>query len=111
RRAEVFGVSGEQLERLRSACVEMQEVYNSTGQCGLTAYMLEHMPQAEGGAFSVQRAVLYGTAGKMDSAFENLDRALASRHPALVHLAVAPQWDGLREDPRFRDRLRQMKLA
>jgi len=30
--------------------------------------------------------------------------------PALVYLAVAPQWDNLRHDLRFADRLRQMGL-
>jgi hypothetical protein len=28
----------------------------------------------------------------------------------LVHLAVAPQWDGLRADPRFNQCLARMKL-
>jgi hypothetical protein len=32
-----------------------------------------------------------------------LDQAIAFRDPALVHLAVAPDWDSLRGDPRFAD--------
>jgi hypothetical protein len=32
------------------------------------------------------------------------------RDPALVHLAVAPEWDSLRSDPRFAERLRSMAL-
>ena len=55
-------------------------------------------------------AILYGAAGQMDSAFEQLDRALAVRDPSLVYLAVGPQWDSLRGDPRFDDRLKQMDL-
>jgi hypothetical protein len=39
-----------------------------------------------------------------------LDRALAVRDPSLVYLAVGPQFDCLRGDPRFDDRLKQMKL-
>lgn len=29
----------------------------------------------------------------------------------LVHLAVAPDWDSLRGDPRFAERLRSMRLS
>jgi hypothetical protein len=56
------------------------------------------------------RAVLYGAAGRLDEAFDCLDQAVAQRDPALVHLAVAPDWDGLRDDPRFDDRLKKMGL-
>jgi DNA-binding winged helix-turn-helix (wHTH) protein len=43
-----------------------------------------------------------------DEAFDCLDQAIAYRDPALVHLAVAPDWDSLRDDPRFAQRLRLM---
>ena len=59
---------------------------------------------------AIRRAVLYSGAGRIDEAFECLDQAIAFRDPALVHLAVAPQWDGLRGDPRFGDRLKTMGL-
>jgi hypothetical protein len=36
--------------------------------------------------------------------------ALDVRDPALVYLAVAPQWDSLRHDARFIDRLKRMAL-
>jgi len=48
--------------------------------------------------------------GDLDKAFERLQRALDVRDPALVHLAVAPQWDSLRGDPRFNECLARMKL-
>jgi DNA-binding winged helix-turn-helix (wHTH) protein len=110
RRAIVFGVPEATLAHLKRACDEMQTVYATSGQVGLTGYMLEHMSKAEAGAVHVQRAVLYGAAGRLDAAFEHLDRAIAVHDPALVHLAVGPQWDSLRADPRFDDRLRQMRL-
>jgi DNA-binding winged helix-turn-helix (wHTH) protein len=110
RRATVFGVPEAALARLKDACAEMQHVYATAGQRGLTAYMLGHMPQGEHSAMFVQRAILYGTAGEMDAAFEQLDRALALRDPSLVYLAVGPQWDSLRADPRFNERLKRMAL-
>jgi len=56
------------------------------------------------------RAVLYGAAGRLNEAFDCLDQAIADRDPALVHLAVGPEWDSLRDDPRFAQRLRLMAL-
>ena len=44
------------------------------------------------------------------TAFEQLDRALDLRDPGVVHLAVGPQWDSLRADQRFTERLRKMAL-
>jgi DNA-binding winged helix-turn-helix (wHTH) protein/cytochrome c-type biogenesis protein CcmH/NrfG len=110
RRAIVFGVPDAELARLKRTCAEMQTVHASRGHKGLTEYILEHLPQGEAGALLVQRAILYGAAGRLGAAFENLDRAIAVRDPGLVHLAVAPQWDSLRDDERFRDRLKQMSL-
>jgi serine/threonine protein kinase len=48
--------------------------------------------------------------GDLDAAFEYLQRMLDARDPALIHLAVAPQWDSLRADPRFNQCLARMKL-
>jgi tetratricopeptide (TPR) repeat protein len=110
RRAEVFGCSEEIMSRLKRSCAEMQSVYAASGQKGLTTYMLEHMPHGDSGAIFVQRSIFYGAAGQMDAAFEQLDRALAVRDPSLVHLAVGPQWDSLRGDRRFEDRLKEMGL-
>jgi DNA-binding winged helix-turn-helix (wHTH) protein/tetratricopeptide (TPR) repeat protein len=59
---------------------------------------------------AVQLAILYGEAGNLDAAFHHLGRAMESRDPCLVHLAVAPQWDCLRTDPRFNTCLARMDL-
>jgi serine/threonine protein kinase/Tfp pilus assembly protein PilF len=48
--------------------------------------------------------------GDLDAAFEYLQRMLDAHDPVLVHLAVAPQWDSLRADPRFNECLARMKL-
>ena len=59
----------------------------------------------------MQGAVLHSQAGELDAAFWHLDRAIDARDPALVHLAVAPQWDDLRGDPRLAARLTRMGLS
>jgi len=110
RRAALFGVPEQMLERLKASYAHMQRIYTTSGQRGLAAYMLEHMPNGGDSALFVQRAVFYGAAGEMNAAFEQLDRALTLRDPGLVYLAVGPQWDSLRTDPRFNERLRKMAL-
>ena len=52
----------------------------------------------------------YAEAGDLDAAFEHLHRLIDAHDPALVTLAVAPQWDSLRADPRFNECLARMKL-
>jgi serine/threonine protein kinase/Tfp pilus assembly protein PilF len=52
----------------------------------------------------------YAEAGDLDTAFEHLQRLIDARDPALLHLAVAPQWDSLRADPRFNECLARMNL-
>jgi DNA-binding winged helix-turn-helix (wHTH) protein len=110
RRAKVFGVPAEGLERIQRSGTEMKSVYARGGHTGLNRYMLEQMPRSEDGAAAVRLAILSGAIGDFDAAFVHLDRALDSRDPALVHLAVGPQWESLHEDSRFRQRLVRMGL-
>jgi eukaryotic-like serine/threonine-protein kinase len=56
-------------------------------------------------------AQVYAVLGDRDRAFEWLQKAYEDHAWYLVHLAVAPQWDPLRSDPRFGDLLRRINLA
>ena len=60
---------------------------------------------------AIQLALFCGEVGEMDRAFQHLQRAIDSHDPALVHLAVAPQWDSLRADRRFNECLARMGLS
>ena len=110
RRAKLFGVPEAAMERLTRLAADMRHAYGAEGHPGLARCMLQQIPSDGEGAIALQRAVLHGAAGELDAAFEHLDRALDLRDPALVYLAVAPQWDSLRDDPRFADRLKRMAL-
>jgi tetratricopeptide (TPR) repeat protein len=92
---------------------ELKRIYERHGRAGLArrmvAFLEARQPNAPHRA-SVQLAVFCGEAGNLDEAFAHLDRAIAARDPALVHLAVAPQWDTLRHDARFTERLKHMAL-
>jgi tetratricopeptide (TPR) repeat protein len=110
RRAELFGVATAALEQLIRANAEMKQAYSAGGHAGLARFMLARIPPDAGGAIDLQRAVLHGAAGELDAAFMHLDRALDLHDPGLVYLAVAPQWDSLRSDARFIERLKRMDL-
>ena len=107
RRARLFGVPEAGVERLTRLAADMQQAYAADGHAGLARCMLRLIPPE---AIALQRAVLHGAAGELDAAFEHLDQALDLRDPGLAYLGVAPQWDTLRGDPRFADRLKRMAL-
>ncbi len=113
--AIAWGFSEERVAVMKQVTADMQQVYATAGLPGVRRFMVDQItnPQLD---FDVLlkmaffRAVLYGAAGRLDEAFDCLDQAIAYRDPALVHLAVAPDWDSLRADPRFAERLRLMAL-
>ena len=88
---------------------ELKAVYATGGREAVVRWTIERADAQPAG--SIQLAVLNGEIGNLDEAFRHLDVAIARRDPSLVHLAVAPQWDGLRADPRFNERLVQMGLT
>jgi len=55
-------------------------------------------------------ARLYAHAGQKDRALEWLEKAYEVRDSLLVYLQVDPDWDSLRDDPRFQDLLRRMNF-
>jgi TolB-like protein len=48
--------------------------------------------------------------GEKDQAFEWLEKRYEDRDGSLIFLNISPQWDPLRDDPRFHDLLRRMNL-
>jgi DNA-binding winged helix-turn-helix (wHTH) protein/lipopolysaccharide biosynthesis regulator YciM len=113
--AIAWGLPEERVAVLKQVVADMQHVYATAGLSAVRRFVVDLItnPQLD---FDILlkmaffRAVLYGDAGRLDEAFDYLDQAIAIRDPALVHLAVAPDWDGLRDDPRFDDRLKKMGL-
>jgi DNA-binding winged helix-turn-helix (wHTH) protein/tetratricopeptide (TPR) repeat protein len=101
RHAGSFGVSADALRPLKDA-------YESGGRPAVVRYTLEQARRHSLPA--LQRAALSAESGALDDAFEYLDQAIDVRDPALVDLAIAPQWDVLRSDPRFERCLGRMGL-
>lgn len=103
RHAEECGAPGELLE-------ELKRLYATGGRTAVVNHTLSRLASAGDSSPAFHMAILYGEIGDRDAAFHHLGRALESRDPALVHLAVAPQWDSLRSDPRFYTCLARMGL-
>ena len=105
----------ERVAVLKQVTADMQKVYATAGLSGVNRFLVDQITNQDLDfdallKMAFARAVLYGEAGRLDEAFDCLDQAIAFRDPALVHLAVAPDWDSLRGDPRFAERLRSMAL-
>ena len=100
RHAESFGVPDSVLAPLKQA-------YETGGRPAVVRYALDQLRE---GAPAMQLAIFSGELGDLDAAFHHLNRAIDARDPCLVHLAVAPQWDDLRSDPRFDQCLARMRL-
>jgi DNA-binding winged helix-turn-helix (wHTH) protein/tetratricopeptide (TPR) repeat protein len=116
RRATHFGASAEALAHLDQIASEMRTVYADAGLIGLRRYMADMAkdPRLEFDKalkHANRQSALYADAGRVDEAFACLDRAIASRDPSVVYLAIAPQWDSLRRDPRFAERLSRLSLS
>jgi DNA-binding winged helix-turn-helix (wHTH) protein len=97
--AQCCGVAAGALEPIRAA-------FARGGREAVVRLSLENTDRLP----EMQLALLYGELGELDAAFTHLDRALAGRDPCLVDLAVAPQFDHLRADPRFAQRVAWMGL-
>jgi TolB-like protein/class 3 adenylate cyclase/Tfp pilus assembly protein PilF len=102
----VFRLAGQDEEWLR----EFERAYQEAGSEGASRYILasqtERAKTQYADAFTI--ALRYATLGEADSAFEWLERAYQERHSQLVYLAVTPEADHLRSDPRFDDVLRRI---
>ena len=62
------------------------------------------------GTSAVDVAALYLRAGENELALDWLETAFVERDPNLAVISVAPHFDPLRDDPRFRDLQRRMNL-
>jgi serine/threonine protein kinase len=114
-----FDLSDETRAALKPICDEFVHVYKHEGKAAAFQYFLKHKQRldelvpdgaSERGNTMIGPLARSAEMGDLDKAFELLQRALDVRDPGLVHLAVAPQWDSLRADPRFNQCLARMKL-
>jgi len=109
--AKALGAPEEKLAAIRTIGREVKAAYDAGGRQEMMRCILKRVPDEQSqGRAGVHLPVLYAEVGDLDAAFAHVDRALDAREPGLVHLVVAPQWDALRPDARFRQCLARMGL-
>ena len=108
--AEAYGAQSGAVDAVRRLCADLQQAYAKAGRPGVVTCMLRQASEHPHVRSPMQLALLFAEAGDMDAAFDHLGRAIDSRDPCLANLAVAPQWDSLRGDPRFAEVLGKMGL-
>lgn len=84
-----------------SALDELSRAYASGGRAAVVRLALAQASKQPQGFPEMQLALLHAELGDLDAAVPHLERAIEGRDPCLVDLAVAPQWDAMRADPRF----------
>jgi TolB-like protein len=107
-RADVrlFRLTGRDEEWLR----EFERAYQEAGSEGASRYFVASETERAKTQYvePFYFALRYATLGEADAAFEWLERAYQERSSTLVYLAVTPESDLLRSDPRFDDLLRRI---
>jgi len=89
---------------------DLKRVFAEGGYHGMIRSVLQRAQRQPGAIPAMQLALFYGVLGELDAAFPHLSRAIDEHDPSLVYLAVGPQWDCLRRDPRFDACLNRMGL-
>ena len=102
--AELHGVPAAALE-------PFEQAYATGGRAAVVRLFLQRASGQPEAFPAIGLAVHHAEAGELDAAFRYLEQAIESRDPCLVHLAVAPQWDSFRADPRFNQCLARMGLS
>jgi serine/threonine-protein kinase len=101
--AELQAASADTLERLNQA-------YACQGVAGIRKLTIEFAASHRQTVPALQLAIAHGELGDLDTGFQHLNQAIEAHDHSLIHLAVGPQFDSLRGDPRFRDALSRMGL-
>jgi DNA-binding SARP family transcriptional activator len=119
---EIFGVEGEErVRRARSMGAETianrgldnevgPAVYLAMGGDTAGALALIEREKRTPGVRPFRVANGYAWAGLLDSAFVWLDRAIEARDPYMAELAVRPEMEPYRADPRYLETLRRLGL-
>ena len=101
----LWGASEEEVAGLADA-------YQTSGKEGywrwVLAYWTERAKQEYVQAYEF--AVIYAHLGDKDQAMRWLEESYEKHEFFLTFITVAPEWDPLRDDPRFQDLLRRMNL-
>lgn len=112
---KAFELSGQQFREdgSRRANPLLATVYAAAGRRGEALQILDKMRADEAQdeyVYTFNRAVVYAQLGDKDEAFKWLERAFDERSGGMMQIKVIPQFDIIRDDPRFQDLIRRVGL-
>jgi TolB-like protein/DNA-binding winged helix-turn-helix (wHTH) protein/Tfp pilus assembly protein PilF len=105
--ADARTLVGEKAEDVRRKKERLSQALRAHGAQGFWEAELQlaqggqNPPEAYSGALGMAR--IYSELGEKENAFANLEKAYTERDEEMTNLAVEPEFDALRSDPRFRD--------
>ncbi len=88
----------------------LDRAYRESGPKGYRMWKLEKLKRSHD-PFPLSMAAIYAELGDVDQALAWLEKAYQQRVMKLVFLKASPEWDPLRDDPRFHDLLLRMNLG
>jgi TolB-like protein/Tfp pilus assembly protein PilF len=101
-------VAGRRLGGEAAMAAQLEAGFEAGGYPGFLDALLDWLQTGTSQPTSV--AMVHARVGHVDAAFEWLERGFEDRTRAMVSLAIEPQFDPLRSDPRFAALLRRMKF-
>jgi TolB-like protein/Tfp pilus assembly protein PilF len=104
---------GEDMQEFTRDKAKVEDALRKSGAKGFWQQLLdfnkEEMKKGNP-VYPVDMAMLYTRLGERDEAFRWLEKAYEERSVPLTRLKVSPEWDNLRDDPRFADLIRRVGL-
>jgi tetratricopeptide (TPR) repeat protein len=93
----------------RDFCLALAEY--SAGNIAASRAALQRLIALAPDYFAAQISRTYAWYGEKDEAFRWLDRAIDLNDPGISGILSIPEYDGLRDDPRYRRALQRMNLT
>jgi TolB-like protein/DNA-binding winged helix-turn-helix (wHTH) protein/Tfp pilus assembly protein PilF len=93
-----------------SAQIYLGTAYARAGERTKAQAILRQLETSKEYVSPTELAALYGALGEREKAFTSLEKAYAARDLQLQYLKVNPNFDALRDDPRFADLVRRIGL-
>ncbi len=91
----------------------LADAYQTSGKEGYWRWMLDYWTERAKQEYvpPTNFALIYAYLGDSDQAMRWLEEGYKEHEFLMIILNVAPEWDPLRDDPRFQDLMRRMNLA
>jgi TolB-like protein/Tfp pilus assembly protein PilF len=102
-------LEGKDPQKVKYAVQAILTALRSSGLKGHWSKTLEFMEKDEETP-PIEIANVYAQLGDRDKAFKWLEQAIQDRNYGAYTLKVSGEWDNIRDDPRFSDALKRMKL-